>query len=115
MLEHGGLGKGALGSQEGHFQRLLLRQAGRHDLAEQARDFLVPQRTLVASQGLLQNLRLALRPVEIHRGARGRLGDADALRQARPFVDQRVNPRVDRIDAVANLGQIHARGGCSLF
>ena len=67
MLEHRGLGERAFGPEECHFERLLLREAGRHDFAEQARDFLVAQRSLVALQRHAQHFSFALRPVEIHR------------------------------------------------
>ena len=60
--------EGALGPEVGDLQRLLLRQAGRHDLAEQPQDLLVAQRALCAlgaAQRHAQHLRLALGPVEI--------------------------------------------------
>ncbi len=48
VLEHRRLRERALGAEKPDLQRLLLRQARRHDFAEQAQDFLVAQRTLVA-------------------------------------------------------------------
>ena len=52
MLQHGGLGERALGSQECDLERLLLREARGHDLAEQPRDFLVAQRPRLRSSAL---------------------------------------------------------------
>ena len=67
VLEHGGLGESAFGAQERDLERLLLGEAGGHDLAEQACDFLIAQRPAIARERLAQNLRLALGAVEIDR------------------------------------------------
>ncbi len=72
----------ALRPEEGDFQRLLLREAGGHDLAEQPQDLLVPQRPLVPLERGPQHLRLALRPVEVDRMPVRVLGNADLLRAA---------------------------------
>ena len=108
MLEHGGLRESALRTQERHFERLLLREAGRHDFAKQPRDLLVAQRPAIALERLAQHLRFALRTVEIHRLTGRGLRDADQLREARAFVEQRVNARIDGVDAVADIAEIGA-------
>ena len=103
VLEHGGLGERALRTEECDLERFLLREAGGHDFAEQARDFLIAQRPVIALERLAQHLRLALRTIEIHGLAGCRLGDADQLREARPLVEQGVNARIDGVDALANV------------
>jgi len=103
VLEHRLLRERALGTEESDLERLLLRKARRHDLAEQPRDLLVAQRPLVALQRLAQHLRLALRLVEVG-GAqpRGALRVADLLRVLGALVQQLVNAPIDVVDAVAN-------------
>ena len=55
------------------------------------------------SQRHAQHLRLALGTVEID-GVAGRvLGDADLLREPGALVDQRVELRIDAVDALADL------------
>ena len=76
VLERRGLRERAFGPEETHLERLLLREAGGHDLAEQAQDFFGAQRTLVPLARHAQHLRLALGPVEVDRVAVGVLGDA---------------------------------------
>ncbi len=110
VLEHRLLRERALGAEVADLQRVLLRQAGGHDLAEQAQDFLVAQRAvlvLVALQRQAQHLRLALRAVEVDRVARGVLRHADLLREVRALVDQRVQLRVDAVDPLADLLERH--------
>jgi hypothetical protein len=85
--------------------RLLLGQAGRHDLAEQPQDLLVAQRTLVPLARHAQHLRLAFRAVEIHGVAVGVLGHAHLARETRAFVQQPVDARVDVIDFRAQASQ----------
>ena len=82
VLERGGLRERALGPEVADLERLFLREAGRHDLAEQPQDFLGAQRTLVPLARHAQHLRLALGPVEVDRVAVGVLGDADLAREA---------------------------------
>jgi hypothetical protein len=67
VLEHGRLRESAFGAQERDLERLLLGEAGGHDLAEQPCDFLIAQRPAIARERLAQNLRLALGAVEIDR------------------------------------------------
>ena len=97
------------GTQEGHLQRFLLGEAGRHDFAKQTDDFLVAQRSLVALERHAQHFGLALRPIVVHGLARSRLGYAHQLGEARAFIQQSMNARVDGIDAVANIAQTRAR------
>ena len=73
VLEHRLLRERAFGTEERDLERLLLRQARRHDLAEQPHDLFVAQRPLVALERLAQHLRFALRLVEV--------GGARALRE----------------------------------
>jgi hypothetical protein len=108
MLEHRRLREGALRTEEGHLEGLLLRKARRHDLAEQAHDFFVTQRTLIAAHRVAQHLRFTLGPVEIHHLAGGRLGNAHLLGQSRPLVDEPVDTRIDGIDAFADGLQVDA-------
>ena len=89
MRQHRGLSEGGLGPEERNLQRLLLREAGRHDLAEQPHDLLIAQRAAVALARPAQHLRLTLRAVEVDRMAPAALGDADLLRKSRPLVQQR--------------------------
>src|SRR5258708_24118922 len=105
MLGPGALSEGAFRPQECPFERLLLRQAGRHDFAEQARDFLVAQRTLIAFERHPQDIGFAFRAIEIHRLAGCRFGDADQLRETRAFIEQRMDPRIDGVDAVADISE----------
>ena len=69
---------------------ILLRQAGRHDLAEQPQHFFVAQGRalfLVALQRQAQHLRFALRAVVVDGMARSVLRDPDLLRQQGALVD----------------------------
>jgi hypothetical protein len=59
VIEHRGLGEGALRSQERDLERLLLRKTRRHDLAEQAHHFRIAQRTRRCARAA-QDLCLAL-------------------------------------------------------
>jgi hypothetical protein len=68
VLEQRLLREGAFGAEVADLQRLLLRQAGRHDFAEQAQQHFVGQRAVVAVEHLAQHLRLALGPVVVDRG-----------------------------------------------
>ena len=88
VLEHGGLGESALGTQKCHLERLLLREACRHDLAEQSRDLLVAQRPAIALERLAQHLRLALGSIEIDRLAARGLRDAHLLGEACALVER---------------------------
>ena len=83
VLERGGLRERALGPEVADLERLFLREAGGHDLAEQPQDFLGAQRTLVPLARHAQHLRLALGPVVVDRVPVGVLGDAGLARQAR--------------------------------
>ena len=97
-LSVGGLRERALGPEVADLERLFLREAGGHDLAEQAQDFLGAQRTLVPLARHAQHLRLALRAVEIDGVAVGVLGDADLAREARAVVEQLVDARIHGVD-----------------
>ncbi len=65
VLEYGGLRERALRPEVCDLQRLLLREAGGHQLAEQPHHLLVAQRPVVALDDFAQHLRLALRSVEL--------------------------------------------------
>ena len=69
VLEHRRLRERALRSEVRDLERLLLREAGRHQLAEQPHHFFVAQRPFVALDDLAQHLRLALGPIELGRRA----------------------------------------------
>src|ERR1700693_2651934 len=111
MLEHGRLGESALGAEEGHFQRFLLCQAGRHDLAEQPHDLLVAQRAGIAFERAAQDFGLALRTIEIDRVAVSVLGNAGPLRESRSLIEQRVQLFVDRVDLRTQILEPGSRGG----
>ena len=105
MLERGGLRERALGPEITHLERLFLREAGGHDLAEQPQDFLGAQRTLVPLARHAQHLRLALGAVEVDGVAVGVLGDADLARELRAVVEQRVDARIHAVDLRAQRGE----------
>ena len=65
MLEYGGLRERALRPEVGDLERLLLRQAGGHQLSKEPHHLLVAQRPVVALDDFAQHLSLALRPVEL--------------------------------------------------
>ena len=110
LFEHGGLGERTLGAEKSHFERFLLRETGRHDLAKQPNDLLVTQGTLVALERLAQDLGLALGSVEIDGLARSGLGDADQLCKPRALVEQTLNARIDSVYRLTDGRQIDARG-----
>jgi len=95
------LGEGAFRAEVSHFQRLLERQAGRHDFTEQPRHLFVTQRPLVALHHALEHLSFTLRTVEHrhfafrqgrHLHPRHFLGTARALTdQLQDFLVQAVN------------------------
>ncbi len=105
MLERRSLRERALGPQVADLERFFLRQAGRHDLAEQAQDFFGTQRTLVPLTRHAQHLRLAFGPVEVDGVPVGMLGDADLPREHRAVVEQRVDTRVHAVDLRAQVGE----------
>ncbi len=85
MLEHRLLRERALGAEKAHLERLLLRKAGGHDLAEQPKDLLVAERpplAAVALERVVQHLGFALRSVEIDRVPVRVLRDSDLAAQA---------------------------------
>ena len=103
MLQHCLLRERAFRTEERDFERLLLREAGGHDLAKQSRDLFVAQRSLVALQRIAQHLRFALGFVEVGGAQAFRaLGLADLLRELRALVQEVVNATIDVIDAIAD-------------
>src|SRR5210317_1279912 len=106
MLVHGGLGKSSFRPEETDFQRLLLGQAGRHDLPEQAQHLLVTHRPFVALEDRTQHFGLAFGPVILNGRSQLPFGNADLLRDPRPIIDQRLEPPVDFIDALTDLLEI---------
>ena len=109
VLEHGRLRERALRPEIGDLERLLLREAGGHELAEQPHHLLVAQRPVVALDDFAQHLRLALRAVELGR-RREALDDADLFRDARALGDQALESarRRRRSSRAAHRGS-HAR------
>jgi hypothetical protein len=98
MLERRGLRERAFGTQEADLEGLLLREARRHDFAEEPQDLLGAQRTLVPVACHAQHLRLAFGPVEVDGMPVRVLRDSDLARQARAIVEQAVDLRVHRVD-----------------
>jgi hypothetical protein len=116
VLVHRRLRKCPFGTQEPDLQRLFLREAGRHDLAEQTHDLFVAQRALrprrrIALEHETQHFGLALRPVEIDQFACAAFGYADGARKPRPLVEQRMQLAVDVVDATADPGDVLLRRG----
>ncbi|MCY1418425.1 hypothetical protein D9M71_339840 [compost metagenome] len=104
MLERRGLGEGAFRPQVGDLERLLERQAGGHDFAEQPRHFLVVQRTLVALHDVLEDPGLSLGAVEDRLFALGQgshLHAGHVLGAASTLTDQLEDLLVEAIDAQA--------------
>ncbi len=106
VFVYGCLGERPFRAEEADLERFLLCQARRHDLAEQAQHFFVPQRPLVTLEDLAQDLGLAFRAVVVDRRRQLALGHTDLLRKTCPFVDQRLYLLVDLIDAATNLPQV---------
>ena len=69
---------------------------------------------MIALERLAQHFRFALRTIKVDRLAARALRDADQLREARPIVEQGVDTRIDRIDAVANVVEIGTAGSVRL-
>ena len=106
MTVHRLLREGSLGAQVGHFQRLLLRQAGRHDFAKQAQHLAVAQGPVIPLQHAPQDLRLALRPVKIHGLPRFALAFPYPESQAGALADQRLDLLVQPVDLAPDLRQV---------
>jgi len=111
VLEHGLLAEGAFRAEVADLQRLLLGQAGRHDLAEHVHQHFVRQRTFVAVHHHAQHLRFALGSVVVHRRGQLALGLAHLEGEAGPLCDQFLDPAIDAIDLRAHVGQLRRRGG----
>ena len=92
--------------EEADLQRLLLGQAGRHDLAEQPHQHFVVERAVVAIDDPAQHLRLALRTVVVDRRRELALGLADLVGELRAFGDQLLDLAIDAVDALAQCRQI---------
>jgi len=95
----------ALRPEKTDLQRFLLGQTGRHDLAEQANQHFVAQRSLVAIDHASQHLRFALGAVVIDRRLQRTLRLADLMRPAGALGDQRLDLLVDAIDASPDFGK----------
>src|SRR5690606_22364018 len=104
------LAEGPLRTKETDLERLLLRQAGGHDLAEQAHHFLVAERALVAVDHAAEDLRLALRPVVVHRRGQLALGATDLAGITGALADQFLDRAIDGVDAPAHLRQLGPGG-----
>ena len=100
LLVHGGLRERAFRTQIADLQRLLLRQAGRHDLPKQANHFLISQRTGITLDYGTQNLRFALGAKEINCFGVVALGNCNLLPEPGTRRDQRVNLFIDGVDFV---------------
>ena len=105
VLEHGLLRERSLGPEEADLQRFLLRQASRHDLAEQAQEHLVRERAVVAIQDAPQHLRLALGAIIVNGRLQRTFRRADAARPAGALGDQGLDLPIDAVDALARLRQ----------
>ncbi|MCY1451391.1 hypothetical protein D9M71_682570 [compost metagenome] len=104
VLERRSLGEGALRAEVGNLERVLEGQAGRHDLAEQARHFLVAERSLVELHDVLEHPGFALGTVEHRLLAglqRGHLDPRDFLGAARALADQAEDLLIEAVDAHA--------------
>ena len=110
MLHRRRLGERPFRAEVSHFQRLLKSQAGRHDLAEQTRHFLVVQRALIELHDVLEHPGLTFRTIE-HRLFPGRqrehlhprhfLGAAGALAdQLEDFLVEAVNAHPQRLELI---------------
>ena len=100
MLLGRALGERAGGAEIGDLERLLQRQAGRHDLAVN-----LPYRPFRQGTGIgfgdpPQHLGLALGAIDI-----AVLDLADAMGDLRPLREQAQHFAVDRVDAIAQLSQ----------
>jgi hypothetical protein len=111
-------------SPEGDGHRLLEREAGRHDLAEDVRDLGRRQRPVVARHHATQHLRLTLGAIEVHlprlrvavRGQQLRLLHlGDLLRTLGAPVQQLLQLQVDAISARmrSSAGGIVISGMCT--
>ena len=105
MLECRLLCERALGAEERDLEARFKRQARRHDLAEQARDGLIRQRSGVARQRLVQHLGFALRAVEVIL-PRTLLDLGDVERQLRAPLNQRLELFVQGVDLGTQFTQL---------
>jgi hypothetical protein len=109
VLERRRLGEGTLRPQEGNGHHLFQRQAGGHDLAEQARHFLIAEGALVAFHHLAQNLRLPFGAVE-RVVAPALLGLANLLGNPGARGDQFLDLLVQLIDLLPQVVEVVAHG-----
>ena len=109
MLERRLLGKGPLRAEISHLDRLLQRQAGRHDLAEQACHFLAVQWPGIAFHHPAQDLSLALRPIEHGVRIIRRLDVGDLLGAIGALADQPQQFAVDGIDTLPQGCKVQRR------
>jgi hypothetical protein len=104
------LRKGALRPQIPDLERLLLREAGRHHLAEHPHQDLVGERPVIPVHHHAQHLSLALGAVVVDRSLERPLGLAHLLRPLRALGDQGLDAAIDAIDARPHLAQVGS--GC---
>jgi hypothetical protein len=112
VLVNGRLRERALRAEISDFQRILLRQARRHDLAKQPEHLLVAQWTFISLQYRAQDFRLALGTVVVDGRAQVTLGDTHLLRVAGPLADQLLDLAVHLVNAPADARKI---GHCLVF
>ena len=110
VLVDGRLGKSTFRPQESDLQRLLLRQAGRHDFPEQPQHLFVANRALVAGPYRPQHFRFALGPIVIDGRRQLAFRDADLLRKSRTLIDERLDALVNLVNALADLCKIRICG-----
>ena len=105
MLVHRLFAEGAFRPQKADLERVFLRQAGRHDFAEQPHHLGVGQRAVVAVHHHAQHVRLALGSVVVDCRQPLTLHPGHFLRAPGALGDQLLDLAVDAVDAFAHLAQ----------
>ena len=91
--------------EEGHAQRLLQRQAGRHHFTEEEGDVVTVQRARIGILQPAQHLRLALRPVDEAGVTEFGLDLTDLLRTTGTLIEQAQQFTIDAVNVGADAGQ----------
>ena len=115
MLEHRLLGERAFGPEVADLQRLLLREARGHDLAEHVHELFVAERAFVAIDDHAQHLRLALGPVVVGCERRAPLACRPAARTARARRSAPGSARRSRRSARASRASATSPAGSRCF
>ena len=111
MLQRGLLGEGAFRPEISHLDRLLQRQAGRHDFAKQPRHFFGVQRPLVQRHDTAQHLGFALRTVEHRILVLSQLDVSHLLGTVGPLTDQTQDIAIQLVDTLTQVVEIDRRIG----